>query len=193
MDADGRYPKNLTNNPECEDGFPSCSPNGNYDIYVMSADGGNPINLTNHPALDGHPVWSPDSSKIAFDSWRDGNLEIYVMDADGSNVIRLTNNPAEDIVYDWSPDGQKIAFASNRDWQEKPRRWRDRRRPGVMFPRDMWEIYVMDANGRNQIRLTNNRADDGDPSFLRIVGRPAASSDKGFALWGCAKRVNEPF
>jgi Tol biopolymer transport system component len=201
MDADGSNPENLTNHP-ANDWWPCWSPDGskiafdsnrdgNYDIYVMNPDGSNPINLTNHPAFDGLPIWSPDSSKIAFDSWRDGNREIYVMDADGSNVIRLTNNPAEDIVYDWSPDGRKIAFASNRDWQEKTKRWRDRRKLmgkfGVMFPRDMWEIYVMDADGRNQIRLTNNRVDDRNPSFLRVVGRPAASSDKGFALWGCAK------
>ena len=38
------------------------------------------------------PAWSPDGSKIAFESGRDGNLEIYVMNADGSGQTRLTNN-----------------------------------------------------------------------------------------------------
>ena len=47
--------------------------------------------------------WSPDGSKIAFDSDRDGNCEVYVMDADGSNQTHLTNNPAEDWVLSWSP------------------------------------------------------------------------------------------
>ena len=54
----------------------------------------NPINLTNHPAEDSNPSWSPDGTRIAFDSDRDGNLEIYVMEADGANPINLTNNPA---------------------------------------------------------------------------------------------------
>ncbi len=34
-------------------------------------------------------AWSPDGTKIAFDSRRDGNFEIYVMNADGTNPTRL--------------------------------------------------------------------------------------------------------
>ena len=44
------------------------------------------------------PVWSPDGTKIAFNSYRDGNWEIYVMDANGDNSARLTNNNAADWV-----------------------------------------------------------------------------------------------
>ena len=35
------------------------------------------------PAQDSDPAWSPDGTKIAFDTDRDGNYEIYVMSADG--------------------------------------------------------------------------------------------------------------
>jgi len=186
MDADGSNPKNLTNNP-AHDCSPCWSPNGgkiafhsnrdgNFDIHVVDADGSNTMNLTEHPANDFWPIWSPDSSKIAFDSNRDGNLEIYVMNADGSNVIRLTNSPEDDCVSEWSPDGRKIAFDSVRDWWKEKIHWRERRRRfgkvGVMFPRDMREIYVMDADGSNQIRLTHNRVMDRRPSWLRIVGQP---------------------
>jgi TolB protein len=69
----------------------------------MNADGTNPINLTNHPAGGGNPVWSPDSTKIAFVSGRDGNSEIYVVNTDGSNLIRLTDNEANDYSPVWSP------------------------------------------------------------------------------------------
>jgi hypothetical protein len=41
-------------------------------------------NLTNHPARDWFPVWSPDGTRITFESDRDGNWEIYVMSADGA-------------------------------------------------------------------------------------------------------------
>jgi len=63
----------------------------------MDADGSNQLRLTNNSAKDFGPTWSPDGSKIAFESDRDGNLEIYIMNADGSNQARLTNNPADDI------------------------------------------------------------------------------------------------
>ena len=84
----------------------------NEEIYVMNADGANQINLTDNPAEDSRSSWSPDGSKILFDSDRNGDLEVYVMNADGSNQINLTNNPALDSSPSWSPDGTKIAFHS---------------------------------------------------------------------------------
>jgi len=52
----------------------------------------------------------------------------------------LTNNDAEDHAPAWSADGKKIVFTSNRDGNK--------------------EIYVMDADGKNQKNLTNSAADD---------------------------------
>ena len=100
-------------------------------------------------------------ARIAFESDRDGHIidnswayEIYVMDADGGNQRNLTNNPANDRSRSWSPDGKRIAFVSERD--EHPHFI-----PGLFAS----EIYVMDANGKNQQNLTNNPADDGYPSW----------------------------
>ena len=44
----------------------------------MHADGSNPVNLSNNRAIDAAPAWSPDGTRIAFESDRDGNLEMYV-------------------------------------------------------------------------------------------------------------------
>src|SRR5919199_618766 len=62
------------------------------EIFVMDPNGSNPTNLTNDTTkCDESPTFSPDGSKIAFNTNPDGNgAEIYVMDANGSNRTRLT-------------------------------------------------------------------------------------------------------
>lgn len=111
------------------------------DIYVMNWDGTAPTRLTYATYDDIAPVWSPDGTKIAFQSFRNGvNSQIYVMNADGSGQVNISNSTANDIQPSWSPDGTKIAFASDRD------------QAGFS------SIYVMNADGGNQTRLTSSGA-----------------------------------
>ncbi len=185
MDDDGKNQRNLTNHPD-RDLAPSWSPDGtriafmserdgNGEIYMMDADGGNQQNLTNNPAGDWNPSWSPDGKRIAFVSDRDGILdihgfptsEIYVMDADGKNPQNLTNNRAGDWSPEWSPDGKRIVFMSYREGH---------------FIGDFElitsEIYVMDVDGGNQQRLTENRKNDRFPSWSPDGTRIVFSSDR---------------
>ena len=98
-------------------------------------------------------------ARIAFVSDRDGNFEIYVMDADGGNQHRLTNNRhAMTCLPSWSPDGKRIVFFSDRDGH-----------PHVIPGWFTSEIYVMDADGGNQQKLTNNPNDD--RISLMVTGR----------------------
>ena len=68
------------------------------------------------------------------------------MNADGSGQTRLTDNEALDYDPRWSPDGRRIAFTSYRD------------DPDPDDDDQITNIYVMNADGSGQTRLTDTRS-----------------------------------
>ena len=64
---------------------------------------------------------------------------------------------AQAYAPDWSPDGKQIAFAGDSD------------------------IYVMNADGTDQTRITSNPAQDSYPAFSPNGKYIASSSDRGNA------------
>ena len=131
----------------------------NYDIFIMNADGSNKKNLTNTHYYEKHPQFSPDGSFIIYQGWQKGKMEIFFSNLLDENNINLTrNNTSHDIMplgNALSPDGSQIVFTSERDGNK--------------------EIYIMNIDdfyigpfwneGVEQIRLTDNPAQDSEPEF----------------------------
>jgi Tol biopolymer transport system component len=81
-----------------------------------------------------------------------GWSDIYTMNPDGSNVQRLTNSNQSHYYFDpaWSPDGTKIAFARfSGTYNDSLRLYTDA----------VHEIFVMNADGSDQRRLTQSQSD----------------------------------
>jgi Tol biopolymer transport system component len=174
------------------------SRDGNSEIYLMNADGTGQTRLTNNSAADLDPKWSPDGAQILFFSNRDGNDEIYSMNPDGSNQLNLTNHPADDASFSFSPDGSKIAFTSARDdsqfdiytmtvigavvtrlttapGDDTDPSWSTHQIVFQSNRDDSDELYSINPNGQNELRLTTNANLDIDPT------QPTNGSSVGFS------------
>jgi Tol biopolymer transport system component/DNA-binding winged helix-turn-helix (wHTH) protein len=62
--------------------------------------------------MDSGPQFSPDGSKIAFESTRSGHYEVWMCRSDGSGPVQLTNFNSVSGTPRWSPDGKHIVFDS---------------------------------------------------------------------------------
>ena len=123
------------------------------NICIIKADGDDWKQIANAPHenhQNSKPSWSPNEEKIVFNAGGGGiganekDWGIFVMDRNGRNRVRLSPKGQAPA---WSPDGTKIAFYSNlRNLGQE-------------------DIYVMNADGANIVRVTNHPRSDRLPAW----------------------------
>lgn len=137
-----------------------------YDIFKANEDGSNIVQLTKEKGYDAEATISPKGNRIVFTSTRDGDIELYSMNLDGSDVKRLTNEAGYDGGAFYSYDGTKIVYRASRPQSdEEIKEFKDLLSQGLVRPHAL-DIYVMDADGSNKIRVTNNGAANFAPFFF---------------------------
>jgi len=142
-------------------------------IWIMEADGSQPRRLFGTTYYLYGPAMSPDGRRIAF-QFSDGKsfTKIFVMNSDGSGVRDLALSCTHCFGFDWSPDGTKLVFSAdnsvsvvnadgtgqavlyaygaNASWSPDGSK--------IAFQSDQAgtaEIYVMNADGSNALRITH--------------------------------------
>jgi Tol biopolymer transport system component len=67
------------------------------------------------------------------------------MNSDGSGLTKVSDGNGDDYAPAWSPNASRLTFSSDRDGNR--------------------EVYVMNADGTNVFRLTNNGSTDDMPHW----------------------------
>jgi Tol biopolymer transport system component len=109
-------------------------------------------------------------------SWDyDEAMDIFSARRDGSNLRQLTKANGYDAEASYSPDGSKIVFCSLRAAYPLEKLSAEDRKRYQTDPAYFGDIYIMDADGSNQRRLTSTPGYDGGPFFSpdgqRIIWR----------------------
>ncbi len=127
--------------------------NARSRLFVVGTDGSSLTQIGPNRSCDA--ALSPDGSQIVFVRFNKAlrHPAVWVMNTDGTGLTQLTTDDPS-FAPAWSPDGTRISFIG-------------RHRRGDN------EAFVMDADGTNAARLTDNR---------RVVYGPTAWSPDGTVI-----------
>lgn len=136
-----------------------------YDIYSANPDGSDLVRIRENEGYDAEPTVSFLTGRVIFTSEIDDDLELFTMNIDGSDVKRVTNRLGYDGGPYFGPKAEKIVW---RAWYpenaEDSTRWRENMALNQVEAVPL-SIYVMNVDGSEQVRLTDNGATNWAPSW----------------------------
>ena len=163
---------------------------GNADIWLLDAT--RSTRFTFDPSQDRFPIWSPDGSRIVFDSDRKGQRDLYVKPSNASGGEEpLVESAQVKVASDWSRDGRFLLYHSldpqtsfdiwvlPMEGDRKPfvflktnfDEWR-----GKFSPDGRWVAYMSNESGRNEIYA---RSFSGNASEASTGGQWQVSTSGG--------------
>lgn len=119
--------RNLTQSSDAKEENPSWSPDGKWIAYVTDGSGEDQVAV--RPSEGGaeqlltdfksgyfyKPLWSPDSSKLAFS---DNEHQLWWLDVKSKKLTKVDHDARNEMHdYTWSPDGKWLAYSKQRDNQ----------------------------------------------------------------------------
>ena len=140
---------------------------GPFDLYLLLFGQKEISQITQNVGNVVSPDYSPDGRRIVFaNRASDGPTSIWMVNADGLNPRQVYAGPDTIVAVAWSPDGEKVAYAMS-----------------IGIPQE-YEIFTMDANGKNHVRISQGLQGIGgsvdwspDGSSILIYAGPFGDKD----------------
>jgi len=118
---------------------------GHKEIYECDYDGYNVRRITEDRSIVLLPRWSPDGTKILYNSYKDGGPMLYMKEKTSRTARRISARSGLNIGASWAPDGSRVALTLSLNGNP--------------------DIFMIDLSGKIIRRLTDHWSIDVSPVF----------------------------